>query len=169
MAEPAEDGALALEIAAATIEDLPLILRFIRELAEYEKRLDEVVAGEAELRRSLFADPPQAEVLLARVDAEAIGFALYFHNYSTFLGRRGIWLEDLFVRPQWRGRGVGRRLLQRLAQIALERDCGRLEWWVLDWNDDAIAFYRRLGAVAMSEWTVQRLAGKALKRLAGGG
>ena len=160
---------MALEIAAATIEDVPLILRFIRELAEYEKRLDEVVAGEAELRRSLFADPPQAEVLLARVDAEAIGFALYFHNYSTFLGRRGIWLEDLFVRPQWRGRGVGRRLLQRLAQIALERDCGRLEWWVLDWNDDAIAFYRRLGAVAMSEWTVQRLAGEALKRLAVGG
>ena len=167
MSEPAVNDATACQIIAATVDDVPLILRFIRELAEYEKRLEEVVAGEDDLRASLFAEPPQAEVIIARVNGDAAGFALYFHNYSTFLGRRGIWLEDLYVRPQWRGRGIGRRLLGRLAQIAVERRCGRLEWWVLDWNADAIGFYRRLGAAPMSEWTVQRLTGEALKRLAG--
>ncbi len=144
---------------------MPLILECIRGLAEYERLPHEVVATEERLRRTLFGARPAAEVLLAHRGAEPAGFALFFHNYSTFLGLPGIYLEDLFVRPEHRGGGVGRRLLAELARLAVERGCGRLEWSVLDWNESAIGFYRRLGAVAMDEWTVFRLTGDALERL----
>ena len=120
----------------------------------------------ADIRASLFGERPQAEVLIAEVGEDAAGFALFFHNYSTFLGRRGLYLEDLFVFPAHRGRGVGRALMGRLAQVALERNCGRFEWWVLDWNESAIRFYESLGARAMSDWTVYRLTGEPLARLA---
>ena len=150
----------------ATRADVPLVLRFIRELAEYEKLAHEVVASEELLAEQLFGERPGAEVIFAEVAGEPVGFALFFHNFSTFLGRRGLYLEDLYVRPEARGRGVGRALLAELAALALERGCGRLEWWVLDWNQQALGFYRRLGAVPMSDWTVQRLTGDALRRLA---
>lgn len=155
-----------IDVRAATAEDTPLVLDFIRGLAEYERLEHECVATEERVRATLFGATPQAEVAIAWVGEEAAGFALFFHNYSTFLARRGLYLEDLFVRPAWRGRGVGRALLAHLARLALDRGCGRLEWWVLDWNEDAIAFYERLGARAMSDWTVYRLTGDALERLA---
>jgi len=159
-----EDG--KLEIATARESDVPTILAFIRELAAFEKLSHEVVAGEDDLRRTLFGPRPYAEVLIARLGGDPVGFALFFHNYSTFLGKPGLYLEDLFVSPAARGRGVGRALLARLARLAVERECGRLEWWVLDWKDDAIGFYRRLGAEPMDEWTVFRLAGAPLRELA---
>ena len=152
----------------ATPDDTALILSLVRELAEYEKLSHEVVATEEDLREALFGPRPAAEALLAEVDGEAAGFALFFHNFSTFLGRRGLYLEDLFVRPRFRGQGLGKALMVRLARIALERGCGRFEWWVLDWNAPSIAFYRSLGAVGMDEWTVQRVSGEALRRLAFG-
>jgi GNAT superfamily N-acetyltransferase len=155
-----------LRIERAEERDVGLILSFIKELAEYERLSHEVVATEELLRASLFGARPVAEVLIARVSDEAVGFALFFHNFSTFLGRPGIYLEDLYVQPQARGKGVGRALLSRLARVALERGCGRLEWAVLDWNEPAIKFYRNLGAVAMDEWTVFRATGQALERLA---
>jgi GNAT superfamily N-acetyltransferase len=124
------------------------------------------VVTAADIRASLFGERPQAEVLIAEVGEDAAGFALFFHNYSTFLGRRGLYLEDLFVFPAHRGRGVGRALMGRLAQVAIERNCGRFEWWVLDWNESAIRFYESLGARAMSDWTVYRLTGEPLARLA---
>jgi GNAT superfamily N-acetyltransferase len=151
---------------AAGVDDVPLVLRFIRELAEYERLGREVVASEAALRETLFGERRYAEVVIAERAGEALGFALFFHNYSTFLARPGIWLEDLYVRPEARGAGVGRMLLAHLAGLALERGCGRLEWWVLDWNQDAIRFYRELGARAMDEWTVYRLSDEPLRRLA---
>ena len=154
-------------IRAAFASDVPLILAFIRELAAYEKLADEVVATEDGLAATLFSGAPRAEVLIAEVDGAAVGFALFFHNYSTFLGQPGIFLEDLFVRPDVRARGVGRALLCRLAAIAGERGCGRLEWAVLDWNAAAIGFYERLGATPRKEWTTFRLAGTELARLAG--
>jgi len=135
-------------------------------LADYERLPHEVVASESRLRDTLFGARPAAEVLLAHRGAEPAGFALFFHNYSTFLARPGIYLEDLFVRPEHRGLGVGRTLLAELARLAAARDCGRLEWSVLDWNAPAIGFYRKLGAVAMDQWTVFRLTGTALTRLA---
>ncbi|HEY0661323.1 MAG TPA: GNAT family N-acetyltransferase [Lysobacter sp.] len=150
----------------ATRDDVGLILSFIRELAEYERAPEAVVADEAVLATNLFGEHPGAEVVIAEVDGEPAGFALFFHNFSTWLGRRGLYLEDLFVRPAYRGRGVGQVLMAFLAKLALERDCGRFEWWVLDWNTPAIDFYRRLGAVGMDEWTVQRLTGPALAELA---
>jgi GNAT superfamily N-acetyltransferase len=153
-------------IRAAVRSDIPLILAFIRELAAYEKLADEVVATEEGLAATLFGSEPRAEVLIADVDGAASGFALFFHNYSTFLGQAGIYLEDLFVRPEHRGRGVGRALLAHLAALATQRGCGRLEWAVLDWNVDALGFYRRIGATPMSDWTTYRLAGEALARLA---
>jgi len=153
-------------IRAATAEDVPLILRFIRELAEYERLAHEVVATEDGLRDTLFGPRPYAEVAIAEEEGEPAGFALFFHNYSTFLGRPGIYLEDLYVRPEMRGRGIGRALLAHLARLAVDRGCGRLEWWVLDWNEDAIRFYRALGAEAMDDWTVFRVTGDALARLA---
>jgi GNAT superfamily N-acetyltransferase len=156
----------AIAIRPAVREDTGRILAFIRELAEYERLAHEAVADEAGLARQLFGDTPRAEVLIAEVDGEAAGFALFFHNFSTFLGKPGLYLEDLFVRPQYRGLGLGKRLMVRLAKLALERDCGRFEWSVLDWNTPAIDFYRGLGAVGMSDWTVQRVAGDALAALA---
>jgi len=155
-----------LAIREAVRADVPLILTFIRELAAYERLAREVVATEDGLAATLFGREPRAEVLIAEVDGAAAGFALFFHNYSTFLGQPGIFLEDLFVRPEHRARGVGRALLARLAALAGERGCGRLEWAVLDWNLDAIRFYRRIGATAMDEWTTFRLAGDALAQLA---
>lgn len=155
-----------MRIRPATEADVPLILRFIRELAEYERLLHEVVATEDKLRATLFGARPAAEVVIAEDDGEAVGFALFFHNYSTFLAQPGLYLEDLYVRPEARGRGVGRALLAHLARLARERECGRLEWWVLDWNESAIRFYRSLAARPMDEWTVFRLTGPDLARLA---
>lgn len=153
-------------IRLAAEADVPLILRFIRELAEYERLLHEVVATQERLRDTLFGARPAAEVVIAEDGDEPVGFALFFHNYSTFLAQPGIYLEDLYVRPEARGRGAGRALLAHLARLAKERNCGRLEWWVLDWNESAIRFYRSLGAQPMDDWTVLRLAGPELARLA---
>jgi len=155
-------------IRPATPDDVPLIGQLIRELAEYEKLADKVVFTEALLRQQLFGPRPFAEVLLAEDGGRAVGFALYFHNYSTFLAKPGIYLEDLFVEPAYRGRGHGKALFAALARLAVERGCGRLEWAVLDWNEPSIGFYKALGAKAMDDWTVYRLAGDALKELAGG-
>jgi GNAT superfamily N-acetyltransferase len=155
-----------IRIRAALPTDAGLILAFIRELAEYERLTHEVVADEAGLAMQLFGPMPRAEVLIAEIGGEPAGFALFFHNFSTFIGKPGLYLEDLFVRPAFRGHGIGKRLMVRLAQIALERDCGRFEWSVLDWNTPAIDFYRSLGAVGMDEWTVQRVTGDALHVLA---
>jgi len=154
-----------LTLRAATIDDVPLILRCIRGLAEYERLGRECVATEELLRESLFGESPAARVVLAMCGDEAAGFALWFRNYSTFLARPGIYLEDLFVFPAFRGRGIGRRLLEHLAQPAVSRGYGRLEWAVLDWNEDAIRFYESLGAVPMSDWTTYRVTGAALTAL----
>ncbi len=155
-----------IRIRGARREDVPLILEFIRELAEYEKLSDEVVATETALERTLFGERRCAEALIAEAGEGPAGFALFFHSYSTFLGKPGIYLEDVFVRPEFRGRGIGRAFFRRLAELAVERECGRLEFGVLNWNRPAIDFYRKLGAEAMSEWTRQRIAGEALARLA---
>ena len=145
--------------------DVALVLRFIKELADYEKTLDEVVADEATLEEWLF-DRQKAEVLFAVVNGEEVGFALFFHNFSTFLGRAGLYLEDLYVKPEHRGKGYGKAILKKLAKIAVERGCGRLEWWCLDWNRPSIDFYLSLGAEPMSDWTVYRIAGDTLTGLA---
>jgi len=155
-----------LSIRTATADDVPLVAQLIRELAEYEKLAHAAVATEDGLRGQLFGERPAAEVLIAEADGEPAGFALFFHTFSTFLGKRGLYLEDLFVRPAFRGLGLGRHLMAALARTAVQRDCGRFEWSVLDWNEPAIAFYRRLGAVGLDEWTVQRLEGDALHALA---
>ena len=152
-------------IRPARADDVPAILRLIRALAEYEKLAHEVVATEESLRRTLFGDAPAAEVLLAERDGRAVGLALFFPNYSTFLGKAGIYLEDLFVEPACRGQGVGKALLQAVARAAVQRGCGRFEWSVLDWNQPAIDFYRSLGARPMSDWTVFRVTGEALHKL----
>ncbi|HLF31436.1 MAG TPA: GNAT family N-acetyltransferase [Xanthomonadales bacterium] len=157
----------ALHIRPAIREDCALILRFIQGLADYEKLAHRVVATEAQLAATLFAKRPGAEVLIAEWSGEAAGFALHFPNYSTFLARPGIYLEDLFVHPEFRGHGIGKALLQRLAQIAVERDCGRLDWSVLDWNEPAIEFYRSIGARALDDWTTFRVEGTALSKLTG--
>lgn len=154
-----------INIRIAVEEDIPAILGFIRELAIYEDLLDEVVATEESLRQSLFVHKG-AEVIIAEYEGESVGFALFFHNYSTFLGRSGIYLEDLFVNPKMRGKGIGKRLLTYLANLAKERGCGRLEWSCLDWNEPSIKFYKSLGAVPMDEWTVYRVTGDALDSLA---
>lgn len=156
-----------LRIDPATEHDIPLILSFIKGLAEYERLPHEVVATEELLKETLFGAHRYAEVVIARYNDEPAGFALFFHNYSTFLARPGIYLEDLFVLPEFRGKGIGRALLVHLARLAKERKCGRLEWWVLDWNEPAISFYKKLGAVPMSDWTVFRVTGEALEKLAG--
>ena len=155
-----------LRIEKATVRDVPLILGFIRELAEYEKLIDGVTATEESLRETLFGPTPSAEVLLAYDDDGPVGFAIYFFNYSSFVDRRGLYLEDLYVRPEARGKGTGRHLLSYLARMAIERGCCRLEWAVLDWNEPAIGFYKRLGARPMDDWTVFRLSGEALQDLA---
>ena len=148
----------------AQIQDVPLVLSFIRELAEYEKLLDQVVATEEGLRYWLF-EKRSAEVLFLLEDGQEVGFALFFHNFSTFLGRAGLYLEDLYVRPAYRGKGYGKALIQKLAQIAVRRGCGRMDWWCLDWNKPSIGFYRSLGAVPMDEWTTYRLEGETLQEL----
>ena len=153
-------------IREATESDVPLILQFIRDLAEYERLADRVVANEEMLRRTLFGNPRFAEVLIAEEDGKPAGFALFFHNYSTFLGQPGIYLEDLFVREEMRGKGYGKALLARLARIARERGCGRVEWAVLDWNTPSIDFYKSIGAASLKDWMIMRLTGKALDALA---
>ncbi len=153
-------------IVPATSADVPLVLRLIRELAEFEKIEGGFVADEEKLRRTLFGPSPAAEALLAYLDDEPVGFAIYFHNYSTILAQPGLYLEDVYVRPEARGHGVGRRILVHLARLAVARGCGRFEWSVLDWNQSAIRFYESLGAVAMDEWTTYRVTGDALARLA---
>ncbi len=156
----------ACTIRPATVEDAELILSFIRRLARYEKLEHEVVATEEGLRETLFGPRPAAEVLLAYLGDEPAGFALYFQNFSTFLGRPGLYIEDLYVDERHRGKGIGRALLAAVARVARQRRCGRLEWWVLDWNEPAIRFYKQVGAVPMDEWTVYRVTGEALDRLA---
>ena len=151
---------------AATPQDVPHILAFIRELAVYERLEDQVVATAADLAAALFGPRPHAEVIIGCLAGEPVGFALFFHNFSTFLGKPGIYLEDLFVRPAARGAGVGKRLLAHLAQLALARGCARLDWSVLDWNTPSIGFYRSLGAVTLDDWTTFRLTGAALERMA---
>lgn len=155
-----------LAIRKAVQSDVTVILDFIKELADYEKLLHEVQATEDALRENLF-EKKYAEVIIAELDGVPVGFALFFHNFSTFLGKPGIYLEDLFVKEEYRGRGFGKRLLAYLAALVIERDCGRLEWAVLDWNQPAIDFYMSLGAVPMDEWTVFRVTGDSLKKLAG--
>ncbi len=149
----------------ATENDVALILRFIKELAEYEKMADQVVANEELLREWIF-EKKKAEVIFALEEGKEVGFALFFHNFSTFLGRAGIYLEDLYVRPEYRGHGHGKGLLRELARIAMERGCGRLEWWCLDWNKPSIDFYLSLGAEPMNEWTTYRFSGESLRKLA---
>lgn len=155
-----------LRIVPARESDIPLILDFIRQLAEFERLTYEVMANEQVLRDSLFGERPVAEVALAYLAGEGVGFAVYFSNFSTFIGRPGIYLEDLFVKPAFRGKGIGRALLSYLARLAKQRNCARLEWAVLDWNQPAIDFYRRFGATPMHDWTVFRLTGSALDEAA---
>jgi GNAT superfamily N-acetyltransferase len=157
---------MTLSIRSAVTTDLPLIAQFICDLAEYEKLAHEVRFDEAVLGDRLFGARPYAEVLIGEIDGIAQGFALFFHNFSTFEGKPGIYLEDLFVRPEARGSGLGKALLKALAVLAVERDCARLEWWVLDWNEPAIKFYKKLGAKPMDEWTTFRVDGDALLELA---
>ncbi len=154
-----------LTFRAAEKKDCGLILYFIRELATYERMLDEVVATEVLLSEWLF-DKHSAEVIFACEDGKEVGFALFFHNFSTFVGRAGLYLEDLYVLPEYRGKGYGKALLKRLAAIAVERGCGRMEWVCLDWNRPSIDFYRSLGAKPMDEWTIYRVAGESLQRIA---
>ncbi len=156
---------MELTFRYAERKDTALILKFIKELAEYEKMLDEVVATEELLEDWIF-NKQKAEVIFAMADGKEAGFALFFHNFSTFLGRAGIYLEDLYVNPEYRGCGIGKALLKKLASVAVERGCGRLEWWCLDWNKSSIDFYRSMGAEPMEDWTVYRIAGETLKKLA---
>jgi GNAT superfamily N-acetyltransferase len=157
-----------VRIVPASPQDVPTILKLIKGLADYERMSDDVVATEDGLRRWLFGDRPAAEVVLAYLDDTVVGFALFFHNFSTFLGRPGLYLEDLFVVPQSRGHGIGRTLLVHLAEIAVQRGCGRMEWTVLDWNEPALGFYERMGARVMKEWQLCRLTGDSLARVASG-
>lgn len=156
----------SFEIRPATEDDVPVLLSLIKELAAYEHLSHEVVATEDDIERSLFAAHPIAEAVIGEYETDPIGFALYFHSFSTFLGRPGIYLEDLYVKPEHRGRGFGRRMLAYLARLAKARHCGRLEWSVLDWNEPAIKAYQRVRAVPLGDWTVYRLAGEALDKLA---
>jgi GNAT superfamily N-acetyltransferase len=162
-----QDNRVTLSIRPAIPADLPLIAGLIRDLAEYEKLSHEVRFDEAKLGENLFGARPYAEVVIGEIDGTPQGFALFFHNFSTFEGRPGIYLEDLFVRPEARGSGLGKALLAHLAKLCVERDCARLEWWVLDWNAPSIGFYQSLGAKLMDEWTVMRVDGEALMKLAG--
>jgi GNAT superfamily N-acetyltransferase len=155
-----------IQIQSATEADVPLILKLIKALAEYERLGQEVAATEDMIRESFFGPAPHAKAVIARIGGDAVGFAIWFSTYSTFLSKPGIYLEDLFVLPDWRGKGVGRALLRHLARIAVEQGCGRIEWSVLDWNETAIRFYRNIGARAMNEWTVYRLTGDAIARVA---
>lgn len=156
----------AIEIRPATRDDVPLVFEFVRALAEYEKMSDEVVATEDDFADAMFGEHALLEGLLAYVDGEPAGFAIFFHNFSSFAGKRGLYLEDLYVKPEFRGHGLGKTLLVRLAKLAVERDCARFEWTVLDWNTPAIEFYESLGSKAMDGWTVHRVDGDALRALA---
>ncbi len=158
--------ASGLDISPAGCADVPLILSLINQLAEYEKLRHEVVATEASIHAALFGTTPRAEALIARYDGAAVGFALFFHNFSTFLGKPGLYLEDLFVKPEYRGRAIGKSLLSHLAALALQRDCGRFQWQVLDWNRPSRDFYESLGAQADPAWINYRISGDALRRLA---
>ncbi len=160
------DSAARTRVSRATAHDVPLILQFIRELAEYERAPDEAVATVEGLTDALFGPQPQAEVLLANFDAEPAGFALFFYNFSTWTGKRGIYLEDIFVRPRFRRHGIGAALFREIAALAVERDCPRLEWAVLNWNEMAINFYKKIGADAKDDWTTFRLSGEKLRSLA---
>jgi GNAT superfamily N-acetyltransferase len=157
---------MVFRLAAATVDDVPVVLSLIRALAEYEQLADQVKATEADLRTSLFGPTPAAEVIIGYAGDEPAGFALYFQSFSTFVGRPGLYLEDLFVRPEWRKQGLGRQLLGRLARIAVERGYGRMEWSVLNWNEMALRVYRAAGARPLSDWTVYRLSGAELQALA---
>ncbi len=161
------DAAPAIDIRPAALGDVPLILGFIRELAAFEKAEHEVLATEAHIRKSLFGEDARVRALVCSIGGVDAGFAVYFFNYSTWQGRQGLYLEDLYVSPAHRGRGAGKAMLQHLARIAVASDCGRFEWSVLDWNEPAIQFYRSIGAVAMDEWVRYRLTGEALARFAG--
>ena len=165
MSAESPSTASAIRVRPGTRADVPLIYKLIQELAEYEKLSLEVTGSEEHLEDALFGPRPHAEVMIGLVDDEPAGFALFFHNFSTFLARPGMYLEDLFVRPAHRGKGLGRALLLRVAKLAQERNCGRFEWSVLDWNQSAIDFYKSVGAVPMNDWTIFRLTGEALKRL----
>jgi GNAT superfamily N-acetyltransferase len=156
----------SIRIVPAQVTDVPVILGMIKALAEYEQLTHEVTATEEDLRQSLFGPRPAGEVVLAYAGDAPIGFALFFHNFSTFLGRHGLYLEDLFVVPEWRGKGVGKQLLAHVASIAESRKCGRMEWAVLDWNESAIAFYRRMGSHVLDEWRICRLTGSELRAVA---
>ena len=151
------DNNINIKLRDATVEDVPLIFDFIKELAVYEKLIDQVKTTEESLKESLFGSQKYAEAIIAEFDEKPAGQALFFHNFSTFLGRPGIYLEDLYVRPAFRGKGIGKALLLRIIEIAKERKCGRVEWAVLDWNEPAINFYKSLGAIPMEEWTIFRL------------
>lgn len=166
--KPDPENAMSTELTVrpAAREDAPLILTFIKELAEYERLAHQVTATERDIEETLFGERPGAEVLLGFVAGDPAGFALFFPSYSTFLGKPGIYLEDLFVRPAWRGRGIGKAMLSAVAALAVERGCGRLEWSCLDWNEPAIGFHTSLGAQAMDEWTVYRLTGESLAAFA---
>jgi GNAT superfamily N-acetyltransferase len=153
-------------IRFAKPEDTALILQFIRELADFEKLLHEVVADEKTLHRSLFEDPRGPEVLIGEENGHPVGFVLFFHNFSTFLGRKGIYIEDLYVRPEYRGKQYGEKILKEICRLAKKRHCGRVEWWVLDWNERAIKFYKKIGSVPMSEWTVFRMNEPILDKMA---
>jgi GNAT superfamily N-acetyltransferase len=160
---------LTLTIRPAAPGDAATVLRFTKELAEFEREPDAVVSTEAMMHEALFGAKPMVEALIAEVDGAAVGFAVFYHTFSTWTGRRGIWLDDLYVTPDSRGSGAGKALLKELAGICLDRDCARFEWWVLDWNEPAIGFYRAINALAMDEWTTQRVDGAALVTLAGRG
>ncbi len=157
---------MAISIRPALPDDANLVVQFIQDLAEYEKLAHECLITEEQVSAALFGTRPYAESLIAFVDDIPVGFCLFFHNFSTFLGKPGLYLEDLFVKPEYRNLGVGKKILARLAQIAIERDCGRFEWSVLDWNEPSIAFYRKIGALPLDGWTLQRVTGKALIDLA---
>ena len=161
------NGPGQFRIEAATTDDTPLVLKFIKGLAEDEGLAHEVVDTEEGLRKAMFGPKPSAEAVIGYSGDEPIGFALFFHTFSTFLGSSGLYLEDLFVLPEWRGKGLGRQLLSYLARIAMDRDCQRLEWSVLNWNEPSIRFYRGLGALPRDEWTIYRLSGEALEKLSG--
>jgi GNAT superfamily N-acetyltransferase len=157
-----------LTIRPALPADVPLIVALVRELAEYERLADQVVATEEDFAASLFGTPARAHAIIIEAEGRPAGFALYFYNFSTFLGRPGLYLEDLFIRPEFRRLGLGRAVFKYLAQKAVAESCGRMEWWVLDWNEPALRFYKSLGAEPMSDWTVQRLTGDALRKVAEG-
>jgi len=165
MIKPANQDLSKFQIRPATESDVKLILQFITELGEYEKLKLEVIVNEEKLRKTLFHQK-MAEVIIGEFKGEPVGFALFFHNYSTFLGQAGLYLEDLFVKPEMRGKGYGKRMFSYLAKIAVERDCGRLEWACLNWNEPAVNFYKKLDATALEDWTVYRLSGETLRKMA---